>query len=429
MRYLYNIIIYLLLPVVLIRLTYRGFRNHSYLSRIGERFGRFPSRNDTPYDIWIHAVSVGEVNAAGPLTRALTRHYPAKRILLTTMTPTGADQARLTMGNRVDHLYLPYDYPFAVRSFLDHCKPAIAIMMETELWPNFITHCDKRGIPLIVANLRMSQRSYRKYAHLLPFTRSIFRKIKWFAVQTKADRQRVSQLLGSDHNISVTGSIKFEINLPASLKEIAQVVRREWGTERTVWVAGSTHEREEEIVVNTFQSLQARYPSLLLVIVPRHPERFESVYRVLQKYRLNTVRRSAHSGPLDSSVEVFLGDTMGELPTFFAASDIAFVGGSMVDIGGHNILEACALGKPVVFGPYMHNFLEISRMALEQKAGIQVHNDQELEDIIAKLIEDANYRFSFGQRGIALIEGNQGALKYTLEILDRFIADLKIKKR
>ncbi|KAA3624358.1 MAG: 3-deoxy-D-manno-octulosonic acid transferase [Proteobacteria bacterium] len=422
LRFLYNLIIYLLLPIILVRLLSRGLRNRAYLSRIGERFGRYPDQ-PRDYDVWIHAVSVGEVNAAGPLARALVKMNPQLRVLLTTMTPTGADQARIAMSERIEHLYLPYDYPFAVRRFLEHCSPKVAIMMETEIWPNFIQQCDRRGIPLVVANLRLSQRSYAKYARLLPFTRSVFRKVKWFAVQTAADRQRVGGLLGHRENVSVTGNIKFEINLPASLREVAQVVRREWGTERTVWVAGSTHEGEEETIIKVFKSLRQRHPSLLLVLVPRHPERFDSVYRLLQKYRLDTVRRSMHAGAVSDDLEVFLGDTMGELPIFFAACDIAFVGGSLTEIGGHNILEACALGKPVIFGPHMFNFLEISQMALERHAGIQVQNEKELESVLRQLVEDANFRYACGQRGIALVEDNQGALMRTLEVLEPFLPD------
>lgn len=424
LRLIYNLVITLLLPFVFIRLFLRALKNRAYVSRMGERFGRYrgPARS---YDVWIHAVSVGEVNAAGPLARALARRNANWRILVTTMTPTGADQARTTMGARIDHLYLPYDYPFAVARFLDHTDPKLAIMMETEIWPNFVTHCHRRRIPLVVANLRLSERSYREYARLAPFTRSIFRRIKWFAVQTTTDRDRVVRLSGRSDNLSVTGNIKFEIALPASLREVAQVVRREWGNERTIWVAGSTHEGEEEIIVDVFRSVRRDHPSLLLVLVPRHPERFESVHRLLQRSRLKTVRRSTHTGPIGDDVEAFLGDTMGELPVFFAASDIAFVGGSLVPTGGHNILEACALGKPVIFGPHMFNFLEISRMALDAGAGIQVQDAHALEQTVRQLVEDANHRFSCGQNGIALIDANQGALARTLEALDPFLGEMR----
>jgi len=424
LRLIYNIVITLLLPFVFVRLFLRALKNRAYVSRMGERFGRYrpPARS---YDVWIHAVSVGEVNAAGPLARALARRNSNWRILVTTMTPTGADQARITMGARIDHLYLPYDYPFAVARFLDHTDPKLAIMMETEIWPNFVTHCHRRGIPLVVANLRLSERSYRKYARLAPFTGSVFRRIKWFAVQTATDRDRVVRLSGRSDNLSVTGNIKFEISLPASLREVAQVVRREWGNERTIWVAGSTHEGEEEIIVDVFRSVRRDHPSLLLVLVPRHPERFDSVHRLLQRSRLASVRRSTHTGPIGDDVEAFLGDTMGELPVFFAASDIAFVGGSLVPTGGHNILEACALGKPVIFGPHMFNFLEISRMALEAGAGIQVKDAHELEQTVRQLVEDANHRFSCGQNGITLIDANQGALVRTLEALEPFLGKMR----
>lgn len=420
MRFLYNLIIHLYLPVVLARLLLRGSRNRAYLGRIGERFGRY-SKSTERYDVWIHAVSVGEVNAAGPLARALARKHPSIRILVTTMTPTGADQARMAMKGSIDHLYLPYDFPFAVRRFLDHCRPRMAIMMETEIWPNFIHHCRRRGIPLLIANLRLSERSFAKYSRLLPFTRSVFREVSWFAVQTAADQRRVARLLGYDDNITRTGNIKFEINLPASLREIAQVIRREWGTERTVWVAGSTHEGEEEIIIDVFKNVREHHPALLLVLVPRHPERFDATFRLLQKHRLNVVRRSMHDGPLDEDVDAYLGDTMGELPVFFAACDIAFVGGSLVEIGGHNILEACALGKPVVFGPHMFNFLEIGQMVTEREAGIQVSDRYELETVIQQLVEDANLRYACGQRGMALVEDEQGALQGTMNIVERFL--------
>ncbi len=417
MRYLYILVIYLFLPVVLARLFLRGMQNRSYFRRVNERFGRynFPPRR---YDIWIHAVSVGEVNAAGPLARAMIRRYPGKQILLTTMTPTGADQAKLTMGNKIDHLYLPYDYPPGVRSFLDHTNPKLAIMIETEIWPNIVAHCKKRKIPLIVANLRLSQGSHKSYARFLPFTRSVFRNIKHFAVQTNADRLRVEHLSKRQNNITVTGNIKFEVSLPASLKEVAQVIRREWGTERTIIVAGSTHEKEEEIIIDAFKPLRETHPELLLVVVPRHPERFDSVYRLLLKSKLKTLRRSRHSGDIPRDVAVFLGDSMGELPTFYAAADIAVVGGSLVPIGGHNILEPCALGKPVVFGQYMFNFLEISKMALQRKAGIQISSTEELEQILLRFTEDANFRFSYGQNGVGLVEDNRGALDNTMTVLE-----------
>ena len=270
MRFLYNFVIHSLLPVVLIRLAFRALKSPAYFYRLRERFGYYKSTPEK-YEIWIHAVSVGEVNAAGPLARELLKQYPNKKILLTTMTPTGADQAKTSFGDRINHLYLPYDYPFAVRRFLQATQPKLAIMIETEIWPNFVVECSKRKIPLIIANLRLSDRSYKRYKKLSLFSKSIFRRITHFAVQTEADAKRVQSITKNDKNITVTGNIKFEVNLPASLREVAQVVRRDWGTDRTIFVAGSTHEGEEEILLKTFIALKKRHSDLVLVLVPRHP--------------------------------------------------------------------------------------------------------------------------------------------------------------
>lgn len=423
MRYLYILVIYLMLPVIWTRLFLRGLKNRAYWNRVSERFGFFTGARQT-FDIWIHAVSVGEVNAAGPLAKSFSQKYPDKKILVTTMTPTGADQVRMSMGTNVSHLYLPYDYPGAVKRFLRHVNPGLAIMMETEIWPNFITHCKKRGIPLYIANLRLSERSYQSYARLKPFARSVFRKVSGFIVQTQADAERVKKLLGKSSNeVHVTGNIKFEVNLPASLKEVSEVIRREWGIERTIWVVGSTHDKEEETILATLKKLRGDHPELLLILVPRHPERFENVARLIRRNGLKHLRRSTHNGPVDTETEVFLGDTMGELPVFYAAGDIAFVGGSLAPIGGHNILEPCALGKPVLFGPHMFNFEEISQIALQNKAGIQVNDANELEQVMRRLITDPEFRYQCGENGLVMIQENQGSLANTLELLEPAFAE------
>ena len=429
MRYLYSAMLWLLLPAVVALLLARGLRNRAYLGRMGERFGFFktPRRR---YDVWIHAASVGEVNAATPLVKALARRHPRRRLLLTTMTPTGRDQVRLTLGERVDHLYLPFDYPFAVESFLDRANPRLAVMVEMAIWPNLIAHGRRRGIPVYVVNLRLTERSLRRYRALQPFTRSVFGSVAGFAVQTEADRERVLQLVGDGNHgsspkpvVAVTGNVKFEVDLPASLREVAQVVRREWGTERTVWVAGSTHEGEEESLLRVFGSLKRRHPELLLVLVPRYPERFEGVWRLVRRCGFECRRRSAHDGALGAHVEVFLGDTMGELPIFYAACDVAFVGGSLVEVGGHNVLEACALGKPVIFGPHMFNFRDIGAMTLDHGAGVRVADEAQLEEAVERMIGDASYRSGYGENGIALVAGNRGSLRNTLDFLEPCLDD------
>ena len=274
----------------------------------------------------------------------------------------------------------------------------------------------------MIANLRLSERSYKKYARYKLFSRSVFRKVTQFIVQTETDAQRVKSLVGKKHQeITVCGNIKFEVNIPASLKEVAEVIRREWGTDRTIWVVGSTHDKEEELIIKVYLALKQQHPNLLLVLVPRHPERFEQVSRLLRKHQLNFVRRSDHAGMVGNEIDVFLGDTMGELPIFFAAGDIAVVGGSLVAIGGHNILEPCALGKPVLFGPYMFNFEEISQIALQKKAGIMVNDEQELYNKVNKLISDADYRYQCGENGLQMIRDNQGSLQRTLSLIEPYL--------
>lgn len=411
-RYAYTGLLYLALPVILVRLLLRGFRNKAYWSRWGERFGRVDIR---PGVIWFHAVSVGEVQAAAPLIESL---LPAD-VLVTTMTPTGSAQVKRLFAEGVQHCYAPYDYPGAVKRFLDRTRPRCLVILETEIWPNTIHQCRERGIKVAFANLRLSRRSYRRYARVGRFIASVLGQVDLFAVQAEPDAQRLVELGADRDAVHVTGSIKFEVELPASLSEVAQVLRREWGQERPVWIAGSTHEDEDEQVLDAFEQLLPSHPDLLLVLVPRHPERFPAVARLCRRRDLSVVRRSDGAGNVSADTRVYLGDTMGELGLMYAASDIAFVGGSLVRSGGHNILEPCALGLPVLFGPHMRNFLQIGEMAIERGAGIQVADVPELVRGVDRFLSDANLRFTAGERGRELVRENRGALKKTLAVLER----------
>jgi len=411
LRYVYTGLLYLALPLVLLRLLVRGFRNRGYWSRWSERFGWV---NVQPGGIWVHAVSVGEVQAAAPLIESL---LPAE-ILVTTMTPTGSGQVRRLFPRGVKHCYAPYDYPGAVKRFLNRARPESLVILETEIWPNIIGQCHNRGIKMAFANLRLSQRSHQRYARAGSFMASVLRQVDSFAVQGQPDAERLIDLGAAPEAVHVTGSIKFEVDLPASLTEVAKVLRREWGQERPVWIAGSTHEEEDDLVLDAFQQLLQSHPSLLLVIVPRHPERFTAVARLCRRRQLKIVRRSADAGPLAADTQVYLGDTMGELSLMYAASDIAFVGGSLVRAGGHNILEPCALGLPVLFGPYTHNFLQISEMAVERGAGVRVSGVSELASTVDRYLKDANLRFTTGENGRAMVQENRGALKKTLAVLN-----------
>ncbi len=419
--WVYRIALYACLPFVIVHLIVRALRNPAYWRRWAERFG-FANVAHGPYLLWVHAVSVGEVRVAVPLVKAVRARFPAGRILVTTMTPTGSVQVRQSLGDTVEHCYAPYDFPGAVRRFLSHVEPGLAVIMETEIWPHIISQCAERRAPSVFANLRLSAKSCRRYRRVRWLLRPILEMVTAFAVQTRADADRIVSLGARRDAVSVTASIKFEVALPASLREVADGLRREWGRDRRVWVAGSTHDGEEELLLDVYERLRRDVPDLLLVIVPRHPERFSTVVRMCRR-RGHTVRRHTDVGPRPTAeVEVYVGDTMGELPIFYAAGDVAFVGGSLVPIGGHNVLEPCAVGVPVVFGPHMHNFGEIALITVQRGAGQQVSDGAELEHVVARYLSDANLRFQVGETGRSMVAENRGALGRTVAVLEPYLA-------
>jgi len=412
----------LLFPLVLLRLLWRGFSNPHYWQRIPERFG-FIGMATAPRVVWIHAVSVGEVRATVPLVQTLMGSYPDYSLLITTMTPTGSAQVTQLFGDKVAHCYVPYDFPSAVRRFLDQVRPVIAIIMETELWPNLFHTCRARGIPVFVTNVRMSESSMHKYLRFARLTRATLNQASLFAVQSQADAQRLLIMGAEPARVQVTGSIKFELGVSASQREAAEVLRRAWGQDRPVWLAASTHEGEEEMVLAALAELkqQPRFANLLLVLVPRHPERFAPVIKLCRKHGFNTAQRSENRGAIDAAVEVLVGDTMGELQLFFGAADVAFIGGSLVPTGGHNLLEASAMGKPAIFGPHMFNFQEISQMALERGAAVQIPSAAQLAPVAADFLGNANRRDRAGEAGRKMVEENRGALVKTLELIQKFL--------
>lgn len=417
---LYTWLLRLLWPYGMLRLWLRGFRNRDYWERIPERFG-FVEPFEGPPVIWVHAVSVGEVRAAAPLVKKLCDRCPDNQILVTTMTPTGSATVASLFGDRVVTCYIPYDYPSAVRRFLDRIRPQMLIVMETELWPNLFHACSERSIPVAVTNVRMSESSMQRYLRIAPaLTRATLARVQLLAVQSSTDAERLLKLGADPRRLHVTGSIKFELALPASLAEAAEVLRRDWGTDRPIWVAASTHGDEESRVLGIHRELQSRpeFKNALLVVVPRHPERFQPVVKICQRLNYKVSLRSQHRGPLDPNVDVVLGDTMGELMLFYGACDVAFIGGSMVPTGGHNVLEAAALGKPVVFGPHMFNFTEIAQLTLERGAGVQVRDGEQLLQEIAAFLGDADKRDRAGEAGRKLVEENRGALQRTMRLLE-----------
>jgi len=419
MRFLYTLLLYLLAPLVLLRLAWRGLRAPAYWRRWPERFG-FIEPPLGKQVIWIHAVSVGEVQAAVPLVRALLEKYPAYSLLLTTVTPTGSAQVTALFGNELAHVYAPYDLPVSVQRFFKRVRPQLAIVMETELWPNLFHACRSRQVPLLLVNARLSARSVAGYRRVKPLVARTLANITEIAAQGEADAARFEQLGAPHERITVSGNLKFEQRIPPSLLERAAVLRRDWGTGRPVWVAASTHEGEDEQLLEVFSQLRKRFADCLLVLVPRHPERFETVAELCRRRGLDVVLRSERR-PCDADTQVFVGDSMGELPLFFAAADVAFVGGSLVPHGGHNLLEPAGLGLPVATGPYVFNFTEICDLLLQAGACEKVGNGEELAATLGRWLADANERHRVGEQGRQVVEKNRGALRTVLTMIDRHL--------
>jgi len=418
LRNIYSFILYLLAPFVVLRLILRSKGSPAYRRRWSERFG-YISQVKYESTIWLHAVSVGEVQAALPLLQSLREKYPGKPVVVTTMTPTGSERVREILGENVIHVYVPYDLPGAVQRFLNRTRPCLTIIMETELWPNLFYFCRRQKIPIIVANARLSERSARGYRRFHRLTRQTLQLVSAFAVQADADASRLIELGADITSVHVTGNIKFDIKIPASLYEQAQALRREWGQYRPVWIAASTHEGEDEIVLEAFAKVRQEVSQVLLVLVPRHPERFANVAALCGTQGYKVMMRSERQ-LCDSTIDIVIGDTMGELRLFYGASDVAFVGGSLVPTGGHNVLEPAAMRLPVIFGPHMFNFDEISRLFLQADAAIKVNDAQGLARAVTVFLTNTQQRLETGEKAYEVIEKNRGALEKMLVIIDRF---------
>lgn len=421
MIWLYRLVLNLAIPFGLIALLFRGLKNPAYWSRWAERFGVPPQAvvKQSPFDLWIHAVSVGEARAAAPLVTRLLLEQPSLKILVTTTTPTGSDMVQMLLRGQVSHCYFPYDIKWAMRRFVNVIRPRTALIMETEIWPNMVAEVKAIGAKLMFTNVRLSERSYRGYLKVRSVVSPALKLIDHFAVQGPLDRKHLEQLGVPINKISETGSIKFDVNIPASLRESGEVLRRQLGQDRLIWIAGSTRDGEEGRIIQIYKQLKQTFPSLLLLLVPRHPERFDLVGRKVQRKGLTLIRRTELDQELSSDIDVYLGDTMGELSIMYASSDVAFVGGSLVPLGGQNILEPSALGVPVIFGPHMFNFPDISRWAVKEGAGRMVQNSQELKNTLCELLSNASLRDEMGSKGMDMIQAHKGALDKNYDLLKR----------
>ena len=414
MRALYSILLYLLMPFVCLRLLWRGRRAPAYWQRWGERFA-FTLPKIAPNGIWIHAVSVGEFQAAQPLIKALLAQYPEFPILITTTTPTGSARVQATFAGQVSHVYLPYDLPMAMRRFVKAVQPRLLILMETELWVNLLHVCQQHEIPVILANARLSARSAAGYQRVVKLIRPALQSLHCIAVQTEEEAARFQELGAPADILKVIGSIKFDLEISPELQQQGQLLRQQLG-ERLVWIAASTHAGEDEIILAAFQEICVKVPNLLLILVPRHPERFNAVATLCKQVDSQFKRRSL--GEIaNSKTAIYLGDTMGELMLLFAASDIAFIGGSLVPTGGHNLLEPAALGLPVIFGEHIFNFKEISQRLLAENAAVKVHNQPELAAQVLNYAQDAELRHETGARGRSFVEKNRGSLQKLLNLI------------
>ena len=419
MRFLYNLLTYLLLIPFACYWVVRGFGNRTYFERLGQRFGfGFPKIDRC---IWVHAVSVGEVQAAAPLIRALQQRYADRRLLITTVTPTGAARVRSLFGDTVQHCFIPFEFPNAVRSFYRNVNPQAALIMETEIWPNLYRGCGIRGIPLILVSARISPRSVPGYRKLLPLIRETLSHGIIIAAQSQVDADRFLALGANPARTCVMGNIKFDVEADPAVLRDGKKLRAELFGDRPVWIAASTHEGEEEIVLDVHRDLLARHPDLVLVLVPRHPERFSPVRDLIKKRGFSLVVRTQNRPSGDASV--FLCDTMGEVPLFYAASDVAFVAGSLVPIGGHNLLEPAVLGVPIVAGPYNFNGQDIADLFVDRGACRVVAGPEELVETVSELLSDREQAANLGRAGERLLDENRGALERLLVLLEPLLAD------
>jgi 3-deoxy-D-manno-octulosonic-acid transferase len=408
-RAIYTLLVFFALPLARLRLAWRARRERGYAEHVEERFGRYDRPVDARRVIWIHAVSVGETRAAEPLVRAFAERYPDHRVLLTHLTPTGRRTGLSLYGERVLRSYLPYDYPGAVDRFLDHFRPRIGLIMETEIWPNLVAACAARAVPLYLVNARLSEKSLAGYRRVAALARESVSKLSGIAAQTRQDAERLA-VLGAT-NITVTGNLKFDVSPAPAQIELGRTWRSAWNG-RPVLLAASTRDGEEALLLDALEAL--RVPRALLIIVPRHPQRFDEVARLIEGRGLVYVRRSANLAPIEDTA-VLLGDSMGEMVAYYAACDVAFIGGSLGDFGGQNLIEACAVGRPVLIGPSTYNFAEAAEGAITAGAAQRVGNAREVMEAARTLLCDAELRAAMAERGVEFSRAHQGA---TLRVVD-----------
>jgi 3-deoxy-D-manno-octulosonic-acid transferase len=409
------------MPFIFMKLLWRSRRLPAYRQRMIERLGFYPVKLEKC--LWVHAVSVGEVIAALPLIKSLQASHPELPMLVTTMTPTGYVRVKAALGDTVQHVYLPYDLPCAVKRFLSSMNPIVCVIIETELWPNMLAACRQYQIPVCLTNARLSEKSAQGYARIASLTREMLRNVTRISACGQADADRFIALGAQPEQLTVTGNLKFDLVLPDGLLAKAKALRESLGNERFIWIAASTHEGEEEIILNAHRKLLAINPQALLILVPRHPDRFNLIADMSAKQF--TAQRRSLGEAIKADTTVYIGDTMGEMLLMYAVSDVAFVAGSLIPRGGHNILEPAVLAKPILTGIHVFNFAEICQMFLQSEAMLQVMDGGDLAAQIIHLQQHPELRESYGQRAQAVMDANRGALAKQIQIIEKVVATAK----
>lgn len=418
LRIPYSILLFLASPFLLYSLYKKKEGKPAFGARWKEHFGITPPLKTANRPIWIHAVSVGEAIAATPIIKALKKQNPEQPILVTTTTSTGAEQIE-KLGELVEHRYMPIDFCFAVRGFLKATKPEKMLIMETELWPNTLHTVAKFGIPISVLNARLSEKSYLGYKKIQPIFNLLGKHLTHVCCQYQDDADRFIALGIDKERVHVTGSVKFDIEITDEVVKSGKQLRLELGSNRSVWIAASTHKGEDEQVLAAHQELLKTIPDALLILVPRHPERFNSIFDLCESSGLNTIKRTSHQ-PMTSDVQVYLGDTMGEMLVLIGAADVCFMGGSLLGdkVGGHNVLEPIALGIPVITGPSYFNFTHIVEKLLNPEAIKVASSHNEIKKYITELFTTEESRFKLKCIYKGFINNELGAIAKTISIIN-----------
>ncbi|PAJ74269.1 3-deoxy-D-manno-octulosonic acid transferase [Pseudoalteromonas sp. NBT06-2] len=418
-RFFYSVILYLLSPLILLHLWLRGNKAPEYRKRWHERFGFIASNNIKKNAIIFHCASVGEVVAATPLIKKVQLTYPNSPIIITCNSPTGTEQIKRSFSGTVEHVYLPLDFPCATRRFIKNLKPKMICILETELWPNLIAQSKKQNIPVILLNARLSEKSLAGYKKIAPLSQSMMQGITQLAAHDQNDAARFIELGLDKHKVVTTGSIKFDIKISQNISEKVSRIKQQLIQKHPIWIAGSTHPGENELLLKTHQALLKSYPNALLILVPRHPEQFDKVADLISSANLSFQRKSSLSDSCTS--QVLLSDTMGELGILYGAAQCAFIGGSLIERGGHNPLEASAYGIPVITGPHILNFLHVYPELLKAQGCLKVDSSEQIITLLQQIFSDESYGENLGRKGALFVQKNQGAIKKTIEVIARHL--------